>query len=527
MKHLKTAFVFLLSFVAWASATHVAVLETVADPSVNEKVKRSERQFLTNLLRGEAIKQLPAEHYTIMTRENIEAMLPPGKTIEDCEGTCLVETGRNIAADYVCQAHVSSFGDALSLSVELYETAKNNLVATINERGANVDELEKIIKLKAPAFFRKIRGNSTGFSDVGGISDVSSDDSFSFSGSNQYVVEIVTEPAGAVPTIDGKASTRCLSTPCKVQIEEGVHHIVASMDRYIDADVDVEIKANNQKVELTLEPKFGYLELRPELAGGVENRGMLEAFVDGIREYGSKVELAPGEHSVRLNHPCYNPVEFKVTIARNKTEVFDKKMSRGKGGLKLDAEYRNSPEVVSVFADGEKLGSTPYRGEVPLCAEIVLKGDRWDESVDVELKWHETVEVVHQLSLLPEDENVIEDENLAEDEVRGKAEAAYDELDGKSGATMGESVPANVESSKGGGSARWIVLGVSAAVAITGVALAIVGENTAMDAADRGGKTVSELEKNRDDAEFGQTLRSVGLGLSLVGAIGVGVSFAF
>lgn len=521
MRFLKTVFILLLGLVAWASATHVAVLETVADPSVNEKVKRSERQFLTNVLRGEAIKQLPDKYYTIMTRENIEAMLPPGKTIEDCEGTCLVETGRNIAADYVCQAHVSSFGNALSLSVELYETAKNNLVATINERGASVDELEKIIKLKAPAFFRKIRGNSTGFSDVGGISDVSSDDSFSFSGSNQFVVEIVTEPAGAVPTIDGKASTRCLSTPCKVQLEEGVHHIVASMDRYTDADVDVEIRANNQKVELTLEPKFGYLELKPALTEGAADRGILEAFVDGIREYESTVELDPGVHSVRLNHPCYNPVEFKVTIARNKTEVFDKKMSRGKGGLKLDAEYRNSPEVVGVFADGEKLGTTPYRGEVPLCAEIVLKGDRWDEPVDVELKWHETVEVTHQLSLLPEDEEV------EEDDTRVKAEAAYDELDGKSGTSVDESVPANVENGKGGGAARWIVLGVSAAVAMTGAALAITGENTAVDAAERGGKTVSELEKNRDDAEFGQTLRGIGLGLILVGAIGVGVSFAF
>lgn len=522
MRFLKTAFVLLLSLVAWASAAYVAVLETVADPSVNEKVKRSERQFLTNVLRGEAIKQLPDKYYTIMTRENIEAMLPPGKTIEDCEGTCLVETGRNIAADYVCQAHVSSFGDALSLSVELYETAKNNLVATINERGANVDELEKIIKLRAPAFFRKIRGNSTGFSDVGGIGDVSSDDSFSFSGSNQFVVEIVTEPAGAVPTIDGKASTKCLSTPCKVQIEEGVHHIVASKDRYVDADVDVEIKANNQKIRLTLEPKFGYLELKPVLSGGVANRGTLVVFVDGNRRNERKMELDPGMHSVRLTHPCYNPVEFKVSIARNKTEVFNQAMMRGKGGLKLDAEYRNSPEVVGVFADGEKLGTTPYRGEVPLCAEIVLKNDRWDEVVDVEPKWHETVAVTHQLSLLPEDEE------KSEDDTRVKADAAYDELDGKSGASVGESLPANVENGKGGGSARWIVLGVSAAVAVTGVVLAVVGNSNAKDAAaTEYFANESEYNDAKSKAQTGQILRGMGIGLALVGAAGIGLSFAF
>lgn len=521
MRFLKTAFVLLLGLVAWTSAAYVAVLETVADPSVKEKVKRSERQFLTNMLRGEAIRQLPAEHYTIMTRENIEAMLPPGKTIEDCEGSCLVETGRNIAADYVCQAHVSSFGNALSLSVELYETAKNNLVATINERGANVDELEKIIKLKAPAFFRKIRGNSTGFSDVGGISDVSSDDSFSFSGSNQYVVEIVTEPAGAVPTIDGKASTKCLSTPCKVQIEAGVHHIVASMDRYIDADVDVEINANNQKVKLTLEPKFGYLELRPVLTGVAADRGILETFVDGIRKYESKVELDPGEHNVRLNHPCYNPVEFKVTIARNKTEVFDKKMSRGKGGLELNAEYNGEPQSVAVFIDGVESGSTPYSGEIQLCAEVMLKGSGWSEMVDVRAKWHEVVQVTHRLKHAPEGVS------MAEDATRARANAAYDELDGKQGVSAGESIPTNVESGNSG-PARWVVLGVSAAVTVTGVVLAVVGNSNAKDAAaTEYFANESEFDDAKSKAQTGQVLRGVGFGLVIVGVAGIGVSFAF
>ena len=523
MRYLKSAFTLFLCLAAWASAAYVAVLETVADPSVNERVKRSERQFLTNVLRGEAIRQLPAKYYTIMTRENIEAMLPPGKTIEDCEGSCLVETGRNIAADYVCQAHVSSFGDALSLSVELYETAKNNLVATINERGASVDELEKMIKLKAPAFFRKIMGNSTGFSDVGGISDVSSDDSFSFSGSNQYVVEIITEPAGAVPTIDGKASTKCLSTPCKVQIEEGVHHIVASMDRYIDADVDVEINANNQKVELTLEPKFGYLILNPVLTDGAADRGVLKTFVDGDRMYEGKVELAPGEHSVRLEHPCYNPVEFKVKIARNRTVVFNKEMSRGKGGLKLDAEYNGEPQAVAVFIDGEEAGSTPYAGEIPLCAEVMLRGDGWREKVDVQAEWHEVVQVTHQLVHAPDGVD------MAEDATRARANAAYDELDGKDGSPYaGESVPANVENGKGSGSARWIVFGIGAVTAVTGVVLAVVGDSKAKDAAETEYfANKSEFNDAKDKAQAGQVLRGVGFGLAVVGAAGIGISFAF
>lgn len=159
MRLLATIFL-LLVCASGAFAAHVAVLETGVDPALKKKVTLSDRQYLTNVLREEAVKQLPAEDgYTIMTRENISAMLPPGKAIEDCEGTCLAETGRNISADYVCQARVSSFGSKLALSAEIYETAGNKLVASFNGNGKNVEALLKVIKDNAPEFFGKVKSN--------------------------------------------------------------------------------------------------------------------------------------------------------------------------------------------------------------------------------------------------------------------------------------------------------------------------------------------------------------------------------
>ena len=159
MRHVQHILFFLLLCVSSAIATHVAVLETVADPSVKKKVSFPDRQYLTNVLREEAVKELPAsQNYTIMTRENIREMLPPGKNIEDCEGSCLVETGRNVAADYVCQARVSSFGSKLAISAEIYETSGNKLVASFNGHGANVEELLKVVKNRAAEFFGKVKG---------------------------------------------------------------------------------------------------------------------------------------------------------------------------------------------------------------------------------------------------------------------------------------------------------------------------------------------------------------------------------
>ena len=167
MKRFLTTIILLLACISGAMAAHVAVLETGADPALKKKVKLSDRQYLTNVLREEAVKQLPAdEDFTIMTRENISAMLPPGKAIEDCEGSCLAETGRNISADYVCQARVGSFGSKLTLSAEIYETAGNKLVASFNGQGANVDALLKVIKENAPEFFGKVKSSNRAGSDA-------------------------------------------------------------------------------------------------------------------------------------------------------------------------------------------------------------------------------------------------------------------------------------------------------------------------------------------------------------------------
>ena len=508
-------------------AAYVAVLETGADGDAKNLVSLTDRQFLTNVLREEAVKQLPAiQNYTIMTRENIMQMLPPGKSVEECEGSCLVETGKNIAADYVCQARVGSFGGDLTLSAELYETAGNKLIASFNGAGSNVKDLLTLINRKAPDFFRSVKGTG-GFGGVGGIGDFSDAGDFSFAGKKKFIVEIRTTPMGAVPTIDGKAIPKCLSTPCKVQVEEGSHRFVASLERYDDAESVVYVNANNQVVELLLSPNFGWLLVKPVLAGAAATRGNLDVTVDEIRKEGSKIELEAGIHSVRLTHPCYDPAEFKVSIAKVKTEVFNKEMPRGKGGLELNAEYNGEPQAVAVFIDGIEVGSTPYVGEVPLCADVVLKGNGWSESVDVNLKWHEVVQVTHKLNHSPHGVA------MAENSIRANADVAYKELDSKSSPQVGASVPSNVDNTSAENVAaksgpRWVVLGIGAAATVAGAVLAVVGNSKAKDAANAPRFTSeSEFNKSKDDAKSGQTLRGVGIGLAIAGAVGIGLSFVF
>ena len=136
-------------------AAFVAVLETI---SIDSAITPSECHFLTDELRAQAGAALPpAMNYTIMTRENINVMLPPGKALEDCEGTCLAETGRNIAADYIAQARVGKFEDKLTLTVELYETGSAKLLGSYTALQSTAVDLWNDIKHNSKSLFARVQ----------------------------------------------------------------------------------------------------------------------------------------------------------------------------------------------------------------------------------------------------------------------------------------------------------------------------------------------------------------------------------
>lgn len=82
----------LLLFPSLLFAKYMAVLETL---SPKDLLTRQERMYLTDILRGEAVRVLPAEqNWTIMTRENINVMLPPGKPLRIVKEVVLPKQGK-------------------------------------------------------------------------------------------------------------------------------------------------------------------------------------------------------------------------------------------------------------------------------------------------------------------------------------------------------------------------------------------------------------------------------------------------
>ena len=78
----------------------------------------------------------------LLTRQNLSAMLPPGTRLEECEGECEVETGRNIGADYVIAGRVLPFEKGLRAILTLHDTASGRQVASGHARGADLQTIE-------------------------------------------------------------------------------------------------------------------------------------------------------------------------------------------------------------------------------------------------------------------------------------------------------------------------------------------------------------------------------------------------
>lgn len=374
--------------------TFVAVLETVAE---NGAVGRSERLFLTDKLRERAKKALPAYMgYVIMTRENILQMLPPGKKIEDCEGECLVETGKNINAHYVAQARVGKFGSSLTVTVELYETMNNNLVGSFTARKLDADGLLDEIERQADDLFGSITGGNVigGFEEKNGFSDVNmGGHEFKVSGSKSFILNISSNPDKAMLSIDGRPIASCAMTPCDVSLKSGNHRFSFGKDMYFNKDTLLDVNSAGQSLNVDLMPNFGVLILAPQLQYGI---GSTEDFVfeiDGEIYRETKNRLPAGIHSVKVSNRCYETVSFTVNVKNGSELTFDRTMLPLMGGLELNVVENDNPKAVPVFVNDNEAGVTPFLEAVPVCSKITV-GDIRDE-VKVTLKKNETVTYTH------------------------------------------------------------------------------------------------------------------------------------
>src|ERR1700694_4580965 len=79
----------------------------------------------------------------VMTRENMLVLLQAqGKSLENCEGECEVDTGRRLGADYVVSGEVLRVGASLKATLKLHDTHSGTLLGAVSASGVDVEALD-------------------------------------------------------------------------------------------------------------------------------------------------------------------------------------------------------------------------------------------------------------------------------------------------------------------------------------------------------------------------------------------------
>jgi hypothetical protein len=401
VRYSKQFFILLfLAIAAYGQQERIAIIQTVDD---GDSIKFSELVYLTDKLRETAVNVLPESRYGVMTMESIVAFLgSQERMVKECKAaSCLAELGRKVSADYVAQARIGRFGKNLTIKTELYSSKSGNLLGSFVGDSKDIFGLLAIINEKAPDLFKKMPGVSGSSKTVspsvsGGISDLEkASTGYESDYEKRYVVNLSTEPAGAILSFDGKPDSRCMKTPCKAELGEGSIRIIAALEQHETADTTVSIKHNNQNIAIALNSNFGVLEIKPAYSEGIEANKGWSLSINGKPQSSYENRFSPGNYEVKLNHECYEDISFKAGINKGKREVFDmaSNITPKKGGLVLSAERNGEPASEPVFVNGKQAGETPFSGTVPICSKVEIGKSR--EMVDVKLKYNEKVKHTH------------------------------------------------------------------------------------------------------------------------------------
>ena len=371
MRSLPAIFLTLLSAL-WLCIPVANAVEPVAvlELSSQSKLPPATLDLLTDAIRSAALDVLPRSNYTVMTRDNMLVMLEDmGLSTECVQGSCEVETGRNIGAKLVVAGSVADIGDTHIVSIKLYDCASGNLLAAEEARHRDQLTLLDTVKKSARSLFgRGLSLNSASASAP--QSDSYSDggaSSFDLEMSAEHVVRFVSAPKGAAVSVGGRL---LCTAPCSKALAGGRHEVTMTLARYDTASEWLEVRRGAQS-SLKLTPQFGWLTIRTTPSG-------LAVTVDGEPAGASPIarrEVAPGPTTVKVSAPGWAPASAKVVVSKAQEKVVQLSPAKIEGGLKVWAQDKDGNDMeAEVTLDGVRVGSTPWAGKLQVGQHALTVG---------------------------------------------------------------------------------------------------------------------------------------------------------
>lgn len=386
VKFLRVMTILLLS-IQWASAaTYIAIMETIVQ---SDAISISEKDYLTDELRKQASQVLSSKYFTIMTSDNIRMLLSDGKELEDCIGSCVVETGKNLEADFITNTKVSPMDGQLALTIELYNVRNKKLIGSYTTLNHSAEGLLEDIEQNATELFENvIRESGLNIKKKEGIFNVKvGKTSMGEPFVNRYLIDLTSSPTGAIVLVDQSNEDHCI-TPCQVEVDEGKHHFQLSKELYTPLDTTLSIKGS-RNINLEMDGNFGTLIFDPQI-GPYSSQSDIFVTLDGTPVTQKQLMVETGTHYIVFHHRCYETKKMKVEVTK-KTKTLSPNLIPAKGTL--DARTLTKKKI-ALYHNGEFLSYLPFRGSVDVCGKIGL--EQPDNILNLNLTGNEVTTYIHK-----------------------------------------------------------------------------------------------------------------------------------
>jgi len=146
------------------AAKTLAVLELRSRLAVLD-TSRLDLLYLTDRIRTAALRAGPS--LNVVSRENLVVLLQAsGKTMEQFEGECDVETGRLVGADLVVSGEALTVDGSFKLSLKLHATKNGRMLSGSVASGTSFDELDGDVPRAVFELLRPVLGADAVLSPV-------------------------------------------------------------------------------------------------------------------------------------------------------------------------------------------------------------------------------------------------------------------------------------------------------------------------------------------------------------------------
>ena len=303
-----------------ATLERVAVLEL---DLMTSRLKMEDAQYLTDAVRGAATDTLDPKRFWVMTRENMDLIVPPEER-QCMNNLCYAAIGKRLQAQYVVGGSLRDVSGLIGITLEVYDK-NGGLLGSVQGEAKDLREALALVRRLAPQLIGRIApGSRPGPAEVG----------VAVPGSVERVGEIKPEvgylrvegsPKGARVDISGprefgdrgKVATALPYGP--EQVPAGRYRVEVSASGYDTESREVFVPADKTvAVDVALVASEGVLEVTGKPEGARVDLSCAKGF---SRTFGlpGTLSVPRGECTVKVTRTGYEPFEKTVSVEGGKT----------------------------------------------------------------------------------------------------------------------------------------------------------------------------------------------------------------